>query len=512
MSRSNKIKGLGFFLWLLSVCGVVTALYYQDRFFAVSDVPVAHQVKSNGIVNSRSEGEVRWTETANNQGFFDGDLVATSRASDSEIDFGKERYLKMWEDTQIKILRIRIGGDFTFLITLLRGSIEVKNCKGCPEFIVKSGDGQFRLGEGEALGLFKEAGKVAKKFDTDGPRPAEDSAETGLGENFLKDPPKLTKANGFEIEVADRDRSGRKVRTQYWTLRPIASLAQMAMEIPLTPPRRRPKVGTYTPLLRLDAPGGKGGKVYTGRGFKAQSIKVPFTDITGNSRVNRLRGGVKEYVFSFVGGAKTAIDKERSQSFAKVGKEFSIKTFGEYPGGPVTIGLNRWERNDARTVWIQPKKLIRPDEAPIAIHLVSSQDMPRFYPYFRGAEAVGRSRRGLHSANGVFVVRGAGVIAQLRGSDMSPQRISQIMRILKADFVFEGPRSAFYDTRSKAQNDLLNWIGALLDKGKVLYILKKKKLYPVSRQFIKTNGEVATFIDQQAKAIFLEKVNILDYQ
>src|SRR5690606_39765548 len=60
---------------------------------------------------------------------------------------------------------------------------------------------------------------------------------------------------------------------------------------------------------------------------------------------------------SFTGGAKTAIDDERSQSFGKQEKKFSIKTFGEYPGGPVSLGFDRWDRKDVQSVWIRPKKI-----------------------------------------------------------------------------------------------------------------------------------------------------------
>jgi hypothetical protein len=83
------------------------------------------------------------------------------------------------------------------------------------------------------------------------------------------------------------------------------------------------------------------------------------------------------------------------------------------------------------------------------------------------------------------------------------------MNLLKGEFVFRGSRSALHDTRTRSKGDLVNWMSALLDKGKVLYILKRKKLYPVSKQFIKTNDEVAQFIDEQAKAVFLDKVEIL---
>ena len=90
--------------------------------------------------------------------------------------------------------------------------------------------------------------------------------------------------------------------------------------------------------------------------------------------------------------------------------------------------------------------------------------------------------------------------------------IREITRLLGGRFAFRGSRSALYDTKGQTQQGLVDMVDALLDNGKILYILKTKKVFPVSRDFIKNNKEVGQFIDSQANAIFLEKVEILDYR
>ena len=178
----------------------------------------------------------------------------------------------------------------------------------------------------------------------------------------------------------------------------------------------------------------------------------------------------------------------------------------------MSIGLDKFTAVQDNLPWTQAKGELSLEAAPFAVHMVTGQDYFKFLPFLKGANAIGISRSGLASNDGTFVVRNQAVIAQLRGSAMDQHTIETLLPLLDGNFVFKGPRSALYDMRGTSQTALLDWIGALLDKGKVLYILKRNKLYPVSRDFIKTNSEVAKFIDSQAKAVFLEKVEILDYR
>jgi hypothetical protein len=516
LSRSNAIKGFGFVLWLLAVSAVLATLYYQDELLAIKDIPIAKLQTLDGDASARPEGSVRWSEIGVDQPFFDGDLIAVGKRSKGVIDFSKDRKLTIYSDTQVKILRIKSGDQDTFMITLIRGSLEVNNCNGCPEFILKSGDNQFRLAGGNAFGLSKEAGKKAKKV-----KPTllvasiakqeenDDEQSKVLSEDFLKEPLKISSAKGLEPKVSDRKPNGQKVNSDLWTMRSLSEMNNLAIEIPVISNRRRPKVGKMSLLARLEGKNPRRSIVYKGRGPKSQIFKIPISDIRKTANLERLRGGVMQYNFKVKGGALVRFEKETRQSFGRGNKSFSIKSYGEYPGGPVSLALSEWSRSRGQGIWMRPKTSLIPSAAPISVHLVSSTDLARFNPYFRGARKAGRSRRGLYSGNGVFVVRNSQVVAQLRGDKVNGKVRREIMNLLKGEFVFRGSRSALHDTRTRSKGDLVNWMSALLDKGKVLYILKRKKLYPVSKQFIKTNDEVAQFIDEQAKAVFLDKVEIL---
>jgi hypothetical protein len=520
LGNNGTLKTTLMTLWLMAVAGVVAGLYFQDRFFAIDIKAIATLDKKTGPVQARSEGLVRWRDVAEDQGLFDGDRVATGRSGRSTIGFGPGRQLNMGEDTQVQIRAILQGnGDYAFMITLVRGTVVAnidESCTGCPPLILRAGDETFNLASGDRLGVFKAIGKRATKFDPNGPwpmlrRPRAVSPPPPKPEEPPPPPPKkkekplpqLSKPIGLEIDIAQ------PTGKEWWTMQPIASLSPTILDIPLKAPAQKPEVGEWKPLVEVSG---------SGKPLVIDTLRP--TDRTlrlsvGQARkvaVVKRQGGVTEYGFSLRGGAAVTRGKDGEQSFSSRKVDYKIKTLGEFPGGPVSIGVDQINPQASNSPWMEPKKEVGLDASNLIIHLTSSQDYSRFYSLIRGSGSVAITREGLRSASGVFVVRKQAVVAQLRGPALTKPVASKMLDTLQGDFVFKGPRSALHDTRGQAQGALVDWIGALLDKGKVLYILKRNKLYPVSRDFIKTNNEVAQFIDSQAKAIFLEKVQILDYR
>jgi hypothetical protein len=98
-------------------------------------------------------------------------------------------------------------------------------------------------------------------------------------------------------------------------------------------------------------------------------------------------------------------------------------------------------------------------------------------------------------------------LGEISGSQINESFFKVITLALGGETVYKGKRQAFYTVANGA--DLHNSISKFLDEGKTLYILKKGKTYPVNREFVKSNAEVASFVDTQAKAVFLEKVDIV---
>jgi len=520
MLNNSVLKSLGYTLWVLAVASILALLYYQDRFFAVLDIPVAKVNEVRGDISTRPESDVRWRQGQRNQSLYDGDLVATGSNSSSEIDFENTRLLKMGEETQIQILKLMIGNQATYMVTLLRGNISLNNCIGCPELIVKSGDEQFRLSEGKEFGFVKEVGKKIKKIKpakivNRAPKPtSEVNSILNLPDDLLDEKPKVVKpktpkvseSKGMEPVVASVNSRGQRIPTQYWTMRPLSSLLNFSLKVPVVVTKNRPNVGNLDSFLLFE--GKKGGQIYN-VGLNSTDVTIPISNILRNAQVNRLASGVLEYKFSLRGGAKVSYRKKMSRSIASTSVDFSIKSFGKYTGGPVTLGFDSWNRKKDNPVWMTSKNLISPNSAPIAIHLENAEYMPSFEPYIVGAKSVGRSRKGIFSNTGIFVVKAQKVVAQLRGGLMNNAVREDILKILRADFIYEGSRYALSGqgvAPSEAQ------IKNLLNQGKTLYVLKRKKLYPVSKEFVNSNAEVANFVNEQAKLIFFEKVIILNYR
>ncbi len=517
---------LFFAVWAALVAGVVAAIVHQDRFFAVDNKAIATLERKSGNVQVRSEGLVRWTDTVEKQGFFDGDRVSTARGSKAKVGFGPSRALVLGEETQVQITAILQGnGEYAFLITLLRGSMvaEVAGaCKGCPPLVIRAGDDTFNVGSGVKLALVKELGKKVVKFNPKGPWPVVKHKPVAvIPQTFLEapaapepppppPPPPAVKAEGYEVQVR-----APAAGLVYYTVQPLGALASVSIDFPLTPPPERPKNGEWRPIVQIAGANPKATEVAQTAGPNDLTVKIPVTKARQLASVNQ-KSGYKEYSFSVRGGAQVTplrgFKRTPVQSFGESKVDVKIRSYGEFSGGPVSIGLDKFTAVQDNLPWTQAKGELSLEAAPFAVHMVTGQDYFKFLPFLKGANAIGISRSGLASNDGTFVVRNQAVIAQLRGSAMDQHTIETLLPLLDGNFVFKGPRSALYDMRGTSQTALLDWIGALLDKGKVLYILKRNKLYPVSRDFIKTNSEVAKFIDSQAKAVFLEKVEILDYR
>lgn len=568
LQSSQTLKTVFFSVWLLLVASVIIALANQDKFFAMELHPIATLDERVGQVMARTEGLVRWREVVDHQGLYDGDRVATGGDAKSTIRFDKKRTLQLGEDTQVQITAIQqADGALAFMITLFRGSMAAETdgtCTECPPLILRDSGGEtYNVASGKKVALVKAVGKKAKTFDpktawpvtskAERPRPLIDASFVKIAmtvdeaaervKKETEDKEEQDKKDKDDKEKREKDDKDRKDKTKekkekdekdkkdkevvakgfeavvtpgmngrtLWTMEPLAALGGESLEIALDGPAQKPENASWRPALELS---GKGAPVVI-EGANANSsdlvVKVTVEQIRRVAAVSRT-GGLAEYVFTVRGGAIVAKDKDKQLSFSDRRAEMRIKSFGEVGGGPVTVSLDGLKAGPGNGPWMDAKSPLTSGAAAVAVSLASGGDFGKLAPFIRGGAAAGLSREAL-GGDGIFVVRSQAVVAQIRGANAGDKATAAgVLRALGGDLVFKGSRAALYDMRGKTQTALVDWVGALLDKGKVLYILKKNKLYPVSRDFIKTNNEVAQFIDTQARAIFLEKVEILDYR
>jgi hypothetical protein len=540
--KTQLFKRFAFAVWLLLVGGVAAAIAKQERFFVVSIKPVATLEKKIGGAVARSEGVVRWRELVTRDGLYDGDMVATGEDGKVRIRLGADRVLTLGESTQVKITAISSSGrDFSFLIKLIRGTAsgEVSSdCSSCGPIIIRAGEETFRVIAGKQLGVSKEAGsKPVQKFKPTAPdwavppKPAVEKVAV-VSPSFIqaapvvvpepvvvKTPrpapppvavvvpaaPLLTPAMEASVEAPQDG-------LDYWTLEPLVSLKTKGIAYPITLPTARPERGEWRPRFEVTDAAAKRPSEVPNSGLTGKSLYVGLDRALSSATINT-RGAIKLYTFGVRGGAAVISGKERGQSMNTkpiVTRVYSIPAAFD---GPVSIGLDALNERplDPSTHWLISKQLIDVNAAPVGLHLASGNDYANFLPFIRGATRIGLSDQGLVGQTGLFVVRKQEVVAELTGANIDKSVLDKVMLTMNADFIFRGARSALYDVRATSQAALADTIGALLDKGKVLYLMKRNKIYPVSRDFIKTSSEVASFVDTQAMAIFLQSVEIVNY-
>lgn len=541
-------------VWLLLVCGVVLAIVHQDKFFAIELHSIARLAQRSGSVMVRSEGLVRWREAVDRQSFFDGDRVATGTDAKSTIRFDEKRALMLGEDTQVQVTAIQQGdGGHAFMITLFRGSMLAETdgtCVDCPPLILRDAGGEtYNVTSGKKVALVKSVGSKAKSYTpktaalpvvakAERPKPLIDASFVKIAPTAEAETARLKaekeaqeKLERKDKEKRDRDEKERKEKEErdrkiiakgyeavvapemngktLFTMEPLSAIGGQTVDVPLTAPGQKPEGGNWRPALEMS---GKGPPiVLEGASAADMTFKVSIDRLRKVAEVNR-SGGVAEYIVNLRGGAVVMRDKEKFVSFGIQPAELRIKSFGEVGTGPLTVAMDVLKASAGTGTWIEPKAPLSLGAATVAVSLVSGADFAKVAPFVRGAGAVGISREAI-GANGVFVVRNQDVVAQVRGTSAGDKATAGgVMRALGGEVVFKGNKGALYDMRGKTQTALVDWVSSSLDNGKVLYILKRSKLYPVSKEFVKTNNDVATFIDTQARAIFLEKVEIVDYK
>lgn len=404
--------------------------------------------------------------------------------------------------------------------------------------IVKAGGQQFNVDAGKELGVVvKEAGKPATRFDPKLPLPPT-TAPAPLAlvtKSFLEPvvapppkadpppppppkpaarpapkpapPPKVAPTPPMEeVKGKEADIALPGAGRAWWTLKPIRELGAAYVEVPVIVPPVATTKGQAQQAIELS---GSGTPLLVGVTPQDKVLKLPVAKFAQVGKPSR-GGGYTEYEVTARGGIIWDVDGKRAQSMRDRKVSLRIRSYGDAGTGAVSLALDRFQPGNAPDLF-EPKTELKAGDGALRIRLALAQDLGRFRTFMAGAGAFGVGREAIDNGESIYVVRGNMIVAEVSGS-LARQAAGQVMKVLGGSLVFKGSRSAFYDTSGKTKGAVVDLVGALLDKGKVLYILKRNKIYPVSRDFIKTNKEVGKFIDTQAKAVFLEKVEIVDYR
>ncbi len=288
---------------------------------------------------------------------------------------------------------------------------------------------------------------------------------------------------------------------------PITALSG-TLNFPITDPASKPTDGSWVPSVKVSGKGAEAGEVIVGNGT---SVAVPIAKIRHVLTRRSGASGFGEYEFDVRGGATVTQGKDKVDSFKSERISTKIVSLAE-PGitGAIAVGVDQVKVERGKSDWIPAKGKLNVAGAPFVIALSNPADFERIVPVIAGANKVGVTTVTKPGANGIFVVRSGQVIAQLFGSGVNVAGAKALRMLLDGDIVFKGPKNSYKDPKAHGDRKLSEVINELLNKGQIVYIQRKTKVFPVSREFVKTSDEVGKFIDQQADAVFMDKVEILD--
>lgn len=533
-----KLRIVLFCLWAAAVISVVFALFNQEKFFAANVRPLATLRFHQGDVFVRSFNSVKWIESYDGQKLFDGDFISTGPRTKSQVNFDAGRSLELSENTQIQVTSILDqSGKLTFKISLGRGAIVARSesCKTCGSLILRSGSETYNVARDKNFGLFKQPGKKSEKFDVNGPipnlniqrneeskievnliaqstiekvdakpapkHPVSIKTQTDTGNSRLLD---LVDLRGKELDIG-----GPALGRVWWVYDQFHSISGQFIEVPIVVPKIEKSRAKWRQVIEISGREGASEVIFVDNvAIAKNAVQIPIEKIQAvvASYRNQL---YSEHVFSLRGGVEIEIDGEpKKLSWRSRKVFFRIREFHALYTGPVTIALDRFDQSQNRTFIFDEKKEENINDAPIVIHLENGSHFSNFLPIFKNANLIKVSLGPLDNEKGVFLVDKT-IVAQIFGRKLENQVIVEVLSMLGADLAFRGKKSAFSVAQDGNPGGLVNKVGTLLDKGQVVYVLKRNKIYPVSRDFIKSNGDVAKFVDKHAKAVFLEDVEIV---
>jgi len=530
-------------IWLALLTAVVLALRIQGSFFAMEGKPIAKLAFKKGYVQVRSEELVTWREVDLGNGFYEGDRVATGLNSKARISFSEGREIIVGEDSQIMITAIQQGDDYSFIVNLLKGSVEGsqrvranRQSRKIMPLQIKSGAKVVTIESAKSVGLLKPVGAPAREYvpqpvarrDTAsvaspvGESPPSDAVPSSTPTPSPSALPELVpivsspqpspalvesreRAKLFSAVLAESSRQSKDLMI----LGSFSTVFSDQVTVDLRPPARPPQNSMWRPAVQVS--GGRGNLVViTGQGFRPQSIAFSLeTALRRAIKRPAVVGQVAE--FSYRAGAvlNPKGGGKREEGFDGPSAKWTIHSITEGVEGGLTVALDRLANGaEAGLLWpLKPELDL--SNAPYIIKLRDAARIAKLRALIIGAGRVGFAAEGPGLRRSVFEVTKGEIVAQLSGTDWTEGSIAMLSRMLDADFAFRGTQASMFDTRRRSAKQLLEWMEASLDQGRSVQVMRSGRLFPINRDFIQTNPEVAEFVGANARAVFVDQVEIV---
>jgi len=545
MSSVNK-AGIWVGIWLVAVTALVTTLWHEDKFFALSGLPIAEVSKANRDVSYRSEDDLRWKSiSGESQVVCDGVKIATGRCSNAVMDFGDGRAAHIGEDTSVGISTIRQSKGMTYILTLPKGLLAIKNSsvareeKGKNRFpiIVRTGGKDFLIEPGQEKGIAKTTRGVAEfkgerlktmtlKKDivpepiiVNEPLPVEipqlppsipvveptppvlavkEPAKEKVVEQKPQARPLATEVVGSEIQLTSQ------LAPAYFTFDSFASVGSGSFVIEWKEPSSTPS--GWRPAVEIGS-GLATKRIVLKKGGKQQLAWSDFGALKGKTGSD----GLPCVKLTIRGGAQIEGDSTPKWSFKKQTLETVLCSYKDASANvPMVVGVSDLVLDGPGLSGVFPQRSAEPLKYQM-VAATSSQYLA-LLPLMSRSKFIKILKVPGFSESGMFIAKSGKIVMQLAGAGFNATAADQILSIVGGDFVFKGARSSLYDATQLNVDQLIEWVSNSAQQGKKVYVHRSGTLLPISRDFLEERREVAAFVKAVASQLIVEKVEIIAFK
>ncbi len=560
MSNAKKTNGKPLLVigWFFMTFLILFAISYEDKYFAISGVPVATVSQLNRDVTVRSEDDIRWRPSKLQQGLFDGDKLATGADSGAVINFGDGKKGVLGPDTIVSINSIKQKNGKSFIVNLIKGGIKpVVQSGSNGQLIVTSGVSTFYVEPGESKAFSKSMEGSLKEFNSKDKFPKVNKNSTASQAKFVLPVALVSTVEKLPtVEVA---------KTAALVAEPVEIVEEELAPTPTATPTPKPVVKkapqpTVKPVESLNLEeflptimGDSSQRVY----FTTLSLK----DISGTIFSSSLAKSSKPTnskieigLEASIGGSKILyladengvvnVKVAKGQVLASRGAEMGAAPCSEVVLKPYAAfsgeGANKKQfANEAKTIKVC-SMLDAKEKLPLVIGMSSIEapiNSPKFFspaslgtafpfqfvvtnvkdyikliPYLRSASAFKIiSGKGL-TPQGIFGVASNGASIQFVGAGFNPENLNTFLGVFNLNYIFRGSKDAVYDAGKMNLENFKKWVSENTERGKSVYLPLKGNLVLVSSNFMTERPEVANFVRRASKILFLDKIEIIVFK
>lgn len=555
-------RALFFAIWAPLMSLTVWSLFFQKPSIGHSGKPLANLEMQVGDIQYRTEDDILWSNTEENQYVFENDNIATGDNSYVSLNFGNKRIIELGPHTQIRIRPLdSASGELE--LDLVHGAIAAYDRKGNRNGKLASGGvSGLKIRAGKQVYLMNEKAELGLELGRGG---SEGAVAHASGAIQLVLNGKATalegRANAAALSLLSRADTSLNValpEKKAPPSKPAPVLAAKPLPIPVAPPPAEvPPVPSFAEegelakliMPRLAYPP-ENGILWIAESFaNAESKAIPIVleppkDMNEESW-QPLLGAFKDQGQGDAAALWEGTNEKRRQvipiSISQLATKDSLKTDPQLPNerkfilapgikipkdnkvltffgdkrpiiarscdvkldGPVNLEVAHLGVKEVRQPWfVTPQDF----QAQATVYIAEGKvDLGKLAPVLQASQGFRwNSRVDSLTGSGVFILRNNKVIGKVNGAIDDRQALETIRKGLDADAIYRGSAQAYIgglnEFKERANKKLL---------PEKVYILNGGRFIAVNRDFMTTNPSLRRFLDDNSPAFFAEPIETL---